>query len=490
MLSNVRLLGALALALVPCAALAATTPALDPATLIPTKPTGVAGDWELDASLSDGFTMDTKGTLGVGISAAKWMDGFYESDECPPASAAAGSCTPLWHGPQPSVIKGGNLKKKTDKMGAPLSLVIKDELKADGALVKAANAALAVDGCDCDGYGGFTNALLRSRGLWAGKGGLLEAQIAFPDVGAVKGSLWVQGADVEISVDITRGAVSASAHTFGAAGDDSTTTTATAEHAVAVGTGKHTYAVHWDATADDLEVFLDGALILTLPGSEWNPAGAAATDLSVMVDFAPHEPPADFAAPAAAMSLHYLAAFAPSTAGGGAALVGDCTVLKKAGVAYNGPIVAKFNNAGGATPITDVAECAQKCAENAECTYFAVNKSPSKGCVLKSNRRGSPVKNAAFLGHGSCEHAVPAACATTGAGQGWSNFKKNKLGSYKNIKNEGGCAQKCAGNAECKYWLVHNRLGCVLNTAGTGKVQNKKGYMFHGTCSAAPGTNE
>ena len=169
---------------------------------------------------------------------------------------------------------------------------------------------------------------------------------------------------------------------------------------------------------------------------------------------------------------------------GGASLVGDCTVLKKAGVAYNGPIVAKFNNVGGATPITDVAECAQKCAENAECTYFAVNKSPSKGCVLKSNRRGSPVKNAAYLGHGSCEHAVPAGCATTGAGQGWSMFKKNNLGSYKNIKNEGGCAQKCSDNAECKYWLVHNRLGCVLNTVGTGKVQNKKGYMFHGTCNS------
>ena len=181
----------------------------------------------------------------------------------------------------------------------------------------------------------------------------------------------------------------------------------------------------------------------------------------------------------AAATTNAAAATPPVGTGTGA---GACTVLQKRGVAYNGPIVAKYNNAGGATPITDVAACAQKCAANTECTYFAVNKSPSKGCVLKSNRRGSPIKHAAFLGHGTCEHAVPASCATTGTGQGWSKFKKNNLGSYKNIKNAGGCAQKCADNAECKYWVVQNGLGCLLNSAGAGRLLTKKGFMFHGTC--------
>lgn len=36
-------------------------------------------------------------------------------------------------------------------------------------------------------------------------------------------------------------------------------------------------------------------------------------------------------------------------------------------------------------------------------------------------------------------------------------------------------ASWCAGQ-------VHNRIGCVLNKAGKGKLRKKKGFMYHGSC--------
>ena len=47
----------------------------------------------------------------------------------------------------------------------------------------------------------------------------------------------------------------------------------------------------------------------------------------------------------------------------------------------------------------------------------------SKGCVLKSNKRGSPVKHSNFLGHGFCEHAVPSTCKMVATGKGYTRFK-------------------------------------------------------------------
>ena len=54
----------------------------------------------------------------------------------------------------------------------------------------------------------------------------------------------------------------------------------------------------------------------------------------------------------------------------------NCNAGKKAGVAYNGPAVAKYNkdHPDGATTDPLQLQCAHKCAANAECTYWAVNK--------------------------------------------------------------------------------------------------------------------
>lgn len=491
-------------------AFAAVVPTLDATSFLPAKPTveaGLGGNWGLNAHLSDAFTGE-KGSLGTGINANLWMDGFFEADTCSIGDASNGLCTnPVWHGPAPSAIKGANIKKKSAKKAHPLTFVISKALKvADAPLFQAANDALSAsqpEDCECgEQYGGFTNGLLRSRSLWQpGPRNFLEAQISFPDVADVKGSLWLQNSNMEVSIDITKDGIECSAHTFGSGEGH----TATAEHAVTVGTGKHTYGLQWPEGGNDLEVYFDGERIATLAGADWNPSGEAAEGFNVMVDYAPHNPPEDFAAPAAAMSLHYLAAFeprastaAPATTTTAQASV-QCTMLKKAGVAYSGPIVAKFNNADGATAITDPDECAQKCAENPECTYFSVNKARSKGCVLKSNRRGSPVKSSAYLGHGTCEHAVPASCQQLGTSQGHSKFKKNNLGSFRNIKNAGGCAQKCEATPGCSYWLVNNRAGCVLNHFDRDSEGNllkagrfltgKKGYMAYGTCSPAGAGN-
>ena len=46
------------------------------------------------------------------------------------------------------------------------------------------------------------------------------------------------------------------------------------------------------------------------------------------------------------------------------------------------------------TPVTGVEQCAALCAANLECTYYSVNSSPSKGCVLKSKTRGLAVSHA------------------------------------------------------------------------------------------------
>ena len=148
---------------------------------------------------------------------------------------------------------------------------------------------------------------------------------------------------------------------------------------------------------------------------------------------------------------------AAATAAAAAKVPEGCVVLQKAGVGHHGPVVAKFSNANGATAITTPNECAQKCAQNSACTYWVVNKARSRGCVLKSNRRGSPARSRDIVGHGFCEHAMPSTCTQLGTGEGHSRYKSrsNTLGpTFKNIKNAAGCAAKCSATKGCTYWLV------------------------------------
>jgi hypothetical protein len=51
---------------------------------------------------------------------------------------------------------------------------------------------------------------------------------------------------------------------------------------------------------------------------------------------------------------------------------------------------------------------------------------------------------------------MPQECKQLGTSEGDNKFKNAQLGTPNKIKN--------AANKDCKYWLVHNRLGCVLNT--------------------------
>ena len=59
---------------------------------------------------------------------------------------------------------------------------------------------------------------------------------------------------------------------------------------------------------------------------------------------------------------------------------------------------------------------------------------------------------------------MPQECKQLGTSEGDNKFKNAQLGTPNKIKNAGACGIKCAANKDCKHWLVHNRLGCVLNT--------------------------
>ena len=117
----------------------------------------------------------------------------------------------------------------------------------------------------------------------------------------------------------------------------------------------------------------------------------------------------------------------------------ECIVLKRVGKAYAGRTVAQFNNADGAEAITDTNECAAKCKEDLRCVYFSVNKGKSKGCSLKSTRRGSALSSTAYLGHGTCTHAVPPTCKVMETGKGDRNFMKNPLATFLSVINAVRC---------------------------------------------------
>ena len=170
---------------------------------------------------------------------------------------------------------------------------------------------------------------------------------------------------------------------------------------------------------------------------------------------------------------------------GGASLVGDCTVLKKAGVAYNGPIVAKFNNVGGATPITDVAACAQKCAANAECTYFAVNKSPSKGCVLKSNRRGSPRQARRLPRPRLVRARGPGWLRHDGGGPGLEHVQEEQPRLVQEHQERGRVRAEVRGQRRVQVLGGAERAGLrAQQLRARARLLTKKGFMFHGTCNS------
>ena len=82
---------------------------------------------------------------------------------------------------------------------------------------------------------------------------------------------------------------------------------------------------------------------------------------------------------------------------------------------------------------------AAKCKEDLRCVYFSVNKGKSKGCSLKSTRRGSALSSTAYLGHGTCTHAVPPTCKVMETGKGDRNFMKNPLATFLSVINAVRC---------------------------------------------------
>ena len=155
----------------------------------------------------------------------------------------------------------------------------------------------------------------------------------------------------------------------------------------------------------------------------------------------------------------------------------------------------------GDTPIVNPTLCALKCSQTPGCTYYVSRAARSKGCILKSHKRGKPTPNADILGHGHCAHELPLACTElrqtlapaladtsrifgSRTFEAYHRYNIHNIGSFRDVTNAGGCAQKCAETSGCKYWVVTAKRGCVLNTKKRGRLERKtKLYMYHGECS-------
>ena len=251
----------------------------------------------------------------------------------------------------------------------------------------------------------------------------------------------------------------------------------------------HTFGLDWDPQY--LMFYVDGDHVRTIARSSVRD-GCMDDEMNVILSMETAEehglPAKDASASSDFFYFRRWTKGAPVTTAAPLAVPDTCTAFPKAGKAYAGPVIMKYDKNHPDGLVTDVAKCAQLCAANIECTYFSVSSQGSKGCVLKTNRRGSPVSAGHYLGHGSCEHAMPSDCKQLGVGEGHKGFKKQNIGIRKNIRNSAGCAQLCAATTGCAYWLVNNRLGCVLNTMKRGDVKQKpKGFLFHGECSTGLG---
>lgn len=332
--------------------------------------------------------------------------------------------------------------------------------------------------CDC-GFGGISTGMVVSKvaaqyGFYEIKATLANAQIM--------SSFWLQGSQGEINIFetiLSQGNTprhSSNHHCF-----DTTDATQTTNSEKVIKqdldlSQAHVFGLDWQA--DKLVYYINGRLARTV-----DTAGCMNEAMNVILSMetTPKHgtPEGNFAA---TTQVEY---FRRWTRGAlKPAYPASCTAGKYAGKAYAGPIIAKYNADHPDGAVTGVEQCAALCAANLECTYYTVNKSPSKGCVLKSKTRGSAVSHANYLGHGRCEHAMPQECKQLGTSEGYHKFKTGQLGTPNKIKNAGACGIKCAANKDCKYWLVHSRLGCVLNTGQKGRLlTGKKGFMFHGDCN-------
>lgn len=140
-------------------------------------------------------------------------------------------------------------------------------------------------------------------------------------------------------------------------------------------------------------------------------------------------------------------------------------------------------------------QCAKLCADDLGCVYWLDR--ASKGCIMKTSYRNAK-KNTDYTRHGTCTHDRVVAKGCTNLGQ-QHGFRGTRVGHNTDSANyvksvlvmtPALCMQKCAnlqdaaGNALCKYWIVHNKKGCLMYRATRGKVMKRpKGFLHHGTCN-------
>ena len=168
-------------------------------------------------------------------------------------------------------------------------------------------------------------------------------------------------------------------------------------------------------------------------------------------------------------------------------------------------------------------ECAGKCSQHAECRYWLVSPSSSKGCFLYAKKGAAFRSSNSFSGFGECESetttavtelpteapTASGACSilsTTGGDETCPTLRKgvsandacragyyvgvSKLEQIKAVRMWDECAGKCSQHAECRYWLVSpsSSKGCFLYAKKGAAFRSSNSFSGFGECESEPAT--
>lgn len=173
-------------------------------------------------------------------------------------------CKPMWYGTQPVVIDPtipvvqdtGKLMLQYRGVGA----------KHAGLLADANMSVDAPEECDC-GYHSKRTGLIKSYTMY--RGGHFEVKIDTKSA-AHQTAVWFQSEHLELSaINIDNGMVWSAGYIFNSTHVISSKKASAAFDAM----GEHVFSFTWSSKTDDLTVYVDGAMLYTLEGSEWNPMG-------------------------------------------------------------------------------------------------------------------------------------------------------------------------------------------------------------------------
>lgn len=237
------------------------------------------GKWRQDAWAGDEFTSTAAPGKREKVDFNKWLPGFYDTTTC--TADNFDSCVPLWYGTQPVVISPANGRRKDDH----LELRYMDTTNSDSVLLDEASASSdGGEGEDCDcGYNDKKTGLVRSVGLH--RGGHFEVKVTV-DSTEHQFAVWFQSQHVELSaINMANGKLWSMGYIFNETAVESNSKMEV-DFPYTPGTDV-VFGFTWKNN-DDLDVYVNGNLMYTLLGANWNPMGMYqgiwAEECNLMID--------------------------------------------------------------------------------------------------------------------------------------------------------------------------------------------------------------